>query len=112
MIEDPYRYSRNAAKDREKRVIVATKSKLDVTNVYLSDAGRLHAALLLDEDLEMKELKTYLNTASSAEKLALIRDYNLEYLKDEKAILKVIKEEMKSLDLIDELARLQAVYSI
>lgn len=110
IISNPYKYSENVAIDREKRILVATKDKLGVTNIHPSDSSKRHSALLVDEYLEIKEVRSFLQTATYAEKLALIRDYNLETLQYEKEILATLKVEMKSMGLHDELARLQAVY--
>lgn len=108
IINDPYRYSENVAKEREQRIIIATKDKLGVTNIHHSDTGRRHSSLIVDEDLEITELRTFLKTATYAAKLALIRDYNLEYLQNEKETLEVLANEMKSMGLIDELSRKEA----
>lgn len=110
LIKDPYRYSAQVAKEREKRIIAPTLDQLGVINVYPSDAGRQHSPLLVDEDLEMEELTRFLKLATYAEKLALFRDYNLEHLEYEVEIREALMNEMKSMGLIDELARWQAKY--
>lgn len=109
IIEDHYQYFKNMANERGKRIIVATKDRLGVTNLHPSDTGKQHSSLIVDEDLEVKELRTFLKTATFAAKLAVIRDYNLEVLEYEQDILETLKNEMLSMGLVDELARMAAI---
>ncbi|WP_146200434.1 hypothetical protein [Paenibacillus agaridevorans] len=110
-IADPYTYSAKVRVKRSKQVILDTESGLGVTNKHLSDAGREHSRIVLDEYISVKELSAFLEKATYASKLALIRDFHLHletYVYKEEVIEELIVEEMGRMGLQDEIARMEA----
>ncbi|CAH1199153.1 hypothetical protein PAECIP111893_01245 [Paenibacillus plantiphilus] len=113
IIRDPYTYSKQVRAERENRILVPTQDKLGIVNVHPADQGQQHEGIVLDEDIGLKELETFLKSATYAEKLALIRDYhfNLEsYFYHEDGIDEAIMREMERMGLHDEIARMNAIY--
>lgn len=110
-IRDPYTYSAKAREKRAGQIVVQTDDGLGVTAHHPSDAGRKHSRIQLDEYIGAKELKDFLDKATYASKLALIRDFHLhleEYFYYEEGIEEAIVREMEKLGLHDELARMEA----
>lgn len=113
IIRDPYTYLRQVRSERANRILVPTQDKLGIVNVHPADHGQQHEAIVLDEDIGLRELETFLKSATYAEKLALIRDYhfNLEsYFYHEDGIDEAIMREMENMGLHDEIARMNAIY--
>ncbi len=111
VIQDPYTYSEKVRADRKERIIVPTQDELGILNEHPKDAGRQHTTIVLDEDIGKRELETFLSNATYASKLALFRDYHLnleQFVYHEAGIGKAIVNEMKSLGLKDEIARIKA----
>ncbi|TYP71990.1 hypothetical protein BCM02_109269 [Paenibacillus methanolicus] len=102
-----YTYLDRVKAERENRIVVATPDGLGVTNVHPQDEGRQHEALLVDDDLEAEELQAYLERATYAGKLALLRSFNAKDFHSED-LREIIVEEMTRLGLTDEIARMNA----
>ncbi|MFC4101664.1 hypothetical protein [Paenibacillus xanthanilyticus] len=102
-----YTYLDRVKAERENRIVVATPDGLGVTNVHPQDEGKQHEALLVDDDLEAEELQAYLERATYAGKLALLRSFNAKDFNSED-IRGIIVQEMTSLGLTDEIARMNA----
>ncbi|MCR2806009.1 copper amine oxidase N-terminal domain-containing protein [Paenibacillus soyae] len=110
-IRDPYTYSEKVRAKREKQIIVPTEDLLGVLEVDSQAAGLNHSTIVLDEDISLIELKAFLKNATYASKLALFRDFHLHlesYFYHEDGIEETIIQEMESLGLNDELARMKA----
>lgn len=106
-IEMPYNYLNRIRIERERKIVAATKEGLGIININSAEEGRKHETLFVDEDLEIEELGKYIENATNAGKLALIRDLNATaYIDDE--IGEVMIEEMRKLGLHDEIARMNA----
>ncbi|MBW7475505.1 hypothetical protein K0T92_12160 [Paenibacillus oenotherae] len=111
VIRDPYTYSQQVRAEREKRILVPTQDKLGIVNVHPADSGQQHEAIVLDEDIGLRELETFLKSATYAEKLALIRDYHFnldKYFYHEDGIDEALIREMENLGLHEEIARMNA----
>ena len=106
-IDHPYAYLGRVKAAREKRAVVATPDGLGVTNVHPQDNGRQHESLLVDDDLEAEELQEYLERATYAGKLALLRVFNAKGFPSGD-LEEIMIEEMTKLGLTDEIVRKNA----
>ncbi|MCZ8520357.1 MULTISPECIES: hypothetical protein [Paenibacillus] len=106
-----FAYVQNANEERSKRITVPTMDGLGVT-VPL-EHGRTHEAFPVNKDdgIDLEKLRAYLAGASRADKLALFRDIQMNFiLPQEKELRTLILAELRSLGLNEEAARIDESY--
>ncbi|MFN0224056.1 hypothetical protein [Paenibacillus sp. KR2-11] len=106
-LDQPFAYLRRVRENREKQIIAQSSDGLGVTNIHPDDEGCHHQTLMVDDDLEADKLMDYLESATYAAKLALIRTFNAKDFQTGD-LEEIIADEMIKLGLTDELARKNA----
>ncbi|MWC27154.1 hypothetical protein [Paenibacillus sp. MMS18-CY102] len=109
-IAHPYRYVQQVNTEREQHLTVQTQDGLSVT--ALLHEGEPHEAFAVhkNETLDLKALRSYLDRAPDASKLALFRDIQMNVvLRSEDELCVIIVEAMLAMGLPDEAVRIESM---
>lgn len=109
IIEDVYQYVERTVKNaREEQTILPTLDGLGIIALENGDSGHRIFQLEKDMKINLKEVKSFFNTATTESKLAFIRDAQFTYLiSDERELKELVIKEMIKLRLHDEVERLR-----
>ncbi|TDL92062.1 hypothetical protein E2R55_03075 [Vibrio vulnificus] len=108
LIEDVYHYvERKVKTEREQQTILPTLDGLGIIPVESVTSNHILYKLEKDMKINLEEVKSFFNSATTESKLAFIRDAQFTYLiSDEIELKELVINEMIKLGLNDEVGRL------